>query len=68
MANCSRQRLTVEKLGNSSLVLRHEFSGGDQLRLRARQVLVCTSLDTHRPRPLPDDVRLALAPYLETDP
>ena len=62
------QRLVVERLGRSSLVLRHEFSGGDELRLGARQVPVCTSLDTHRPQPLPDDVRLALAPYLETDP
>ena len=62
------QRLAVEKLGRSSLELHHEFSGGDELRLRARQVLVCTSLDTHRPQPLPGDLRRALAPYLETDP
>ena len=62
------QRLVVERLGRSSLVLRHEFSGGDELRLRARQVLVCTSLDTHRPQPMPDDVRQAMAPYLETPP
>jgi 4-hydroxybenzoyl-CoA thioesterase len=59
-----RQRLSVAKLGRSSMTLAVEFLGGDQLRLRARQVLVCTSLDTHRPIPLPDDVRAALTPYL----
>ncbi len=55
--------LHVEKLGRSSLVLQHTVSGGAELRLRCRQVLVCTSLHTHRSQPLPDDVRAALAPY-----
>ncbi|MFY9509382.1 MAG: thioesterase family protein [Rubrivivax sp.] len=55
-------RLAVEKLGRSSLVLSHEFLGaGDQLRLRARQVIVCTSLDTHKAEALPQDVRTAIA-------
>jgi 4-hydroxybenzoyl-CoA thioesterase len=58
------QRLTVVRAGRSSLELQLEFLGGDELRLRARQVLVCTSLLTHRPQPLPDDVRAALQPYL----
>jgi 4-hydroxybenzoyl-CoA thioesterase len=58
------QRLQVERAGRSSLVLAISFSGGDELRLRARQVLVCTSLDTHRAQPLPEDVRAALAPYV----
>ena len=57
------QRVAVEKLGRSSLTLQHEFLGDGALRLRARQVLVCTSLDTHKPQALPDDVRAALAPY-----
>ena len=35
-----------------------------ELRLAARQVLVCTSLETHASQPLPDDVREALEPYL----
>lgn len=52
--------LAVEKLGRSSLILRHRVHGGDELRLRAQQVLVCTSLDTHRPQPLPDDIRNAI--------
>jgi acyl-CoA thioesterase FadM len=33
--------------------------------MRCRQVVVCTSLDDHRPRPLPDDIRAALPPYTE---
>jgi len=56
-------RLSVEKLGRSSLTLQHECHGDGELRLRCRQVLVCTSLHTHRAQPLPDDVRAALAPY-----
>jgi 4-hydroxybenzoyl-CoA thioesterase len=61
-------QLEVEHLGRSSLTLRHQFFGAGELRLRARQVLVCTSLQTHKPQPLPDDVRAALTPYLETCP
>ncbi len=64
-----RQRVAVEKLGRSSLVLDLSYwgtdaRGADEQRLRARQVLVCTSLDTHRPQPLPEDVRVALQPYV----
>jgi 4-hydroxybenzoyl-CoA thioesterase len=54
----------IEKLGRSSLALRTEFHGGDELRLRLRHVLVCTSLENHKAQPLPDDVRSALMPYL----
>ena len=60
-----RQELTVAKLGGSSVQLRIEFFGADELRLRARQVLVCTDLNTHRPQPLPDDIRAAMLPYVE---
>jgi len=57
--------LAIARLGRSSLTLDAEFSGGGELRLRARQVLVCTSLDTHKAQALPDDVRAALSSYLE---
>ena len=57
------QRVGVARLGRSSLQVQHEFLGGHALRLRARQVLVCTSLLTHKPQPLPDDLRAALARY-----
>lgn len=59
-------QLAVEKLGRSSLVLQHEFFGGDELRLRARQVIVCTSLATHKPVALPDDIRAAIERTMET--
>jgi 4-hydroxybenzoyl-CoA thioesterase len=57
------QRLDVEHVGRSSLVLGVRFSSGSELRLRARQVLVCTSLETHRPQAMPADVRAAMIPF-----
>jgi 4-hydroxybenzoyl-CoA thioesterase len=54
----------LEKLGRSSLIVLTEVYAGTELRMRARQVLVCTSLDTHKAQALPDDVRSALAPYV----
>ncbi len=59
------QHLAIRKLGRSSIDLHVEFRCGDELRMRARQVLVCTSLETHRPQPIPDDLRRAMAPYVE---
>jgi 4-hydroxybenzoyl-CoA thioesterase len=67
MGDVLTQTLVVQRLGRSSMHVQAEFRGGAELRLRARQVLVCTSLDDHRPRPLPDDVRAALPPYLEME-
>ena len=54
-------QLQVNKLGHSSLTLMHQCCGEGELRLRARQVLVCTSLLTHKPQALPEDVRAAIA-------
>ena len=59
-----RQRLAVSKLGRSSAEVAVEFSGGDELRARFRQVLVCTSLLTHKALALPDDVRQGMQRYL----
>jgi len=59
------QALQIERLGRSSLSLQVEYLVGDELRLRARQVLVCTSLQTHRPIAMPDDLRLAMQPHLK---
>ena len=59
-----RWQLAVHQLGRSSLTLDIQVRGrpeAGELRLKARQVLVCTSLLTHRPQALPDDVRTALA-------
>jgi 4-hydroxybenzoyl-CoA thioesterase len=58
--------IAVEQIGRSSLTLRHEVRGGTTLRLRARQVIVCTSLATHRAMPLPEDLRAAIAPFVES--
>jgi 4-hydroxybenzoyl-CoA thioesterase len=59
-----RQRLAVARLGRSSLELAVEFEGGGELRARFRQVLVCTSLATHKAQPLPDDLRAGMQRYL----
>lgn len=53
--------LAVERVGGSSLTLAIEARRGDELRVGARQVLVFTSLDTHRAVGIPPDVRAALA-------
>lgn len=58
------QRLQVRHLGRSSLDLLAEFSHAGELRLRARQVLVCTSLETHRPLRWPQDLRDVIDPYV----
>lgn len=62
-----RLTLAIEllHLGRSSLQTAARFSGEDGvLRMRTRSVLVCTSLDTHRPVALPEDLRSALFPFL----
>jgi 4-hydroxybenzoyl-CoA thioesterase len=63
-----RQRVSVSKLGRTSFELAVEFLGGDELRARFRQVLVCTSLATHKPHPLPDDLRSGMQRYLSNAP
>jgi 4-hydroxybenzoyl-CoA thioesterase len=57
--------LSVERLGEKSLTLRFTVRGDDALRVEARQVLVCTNLDTHRSMPFPDDLRTAIARFQE---
>ncbi len=47
-------------MGGKSLTLVIEACHGDELRVGARQVLVFTSLDTHRAIDIPADVRAAL--------
>ncbi|MCT9810159.1 acyl-CoA thioesterase [Acidovorax sp. Be4] len=53
--------LAVERVGRSSLTLALHCRAGTQERMRSRQVLVTTDLDTHQARALPDDMRAALA-------
>lgn len=54
------QRIHIERLGGSSLTLRIAFIGDDGTRVEFTQVLVCTSLATHKPQAFPDDLRAAL--------
>ena len=55
--------LTVEKIGTSSITVDIRASRDDEDRLRATLVLVATSLETHRPIPIPDDLRQAVETY-----
>ena len=59
------QRLAVKRLGRTSLTLDVRYLGVDgSERARFEQVLVCTSLATHRPEPLPADLRAALESFM----
>lgn len=58
-------RLGVEKLGNASLILHHVAEGQGRARFRARQVIVATSLDNHNSIAWPDDIRRAIARFME---
>lgn len=62
-----RFHLQVERLGNASLTLRHVVIGNDCARMRARQVLVATDLNTHQSIPWPEDVRLAITRFKEKE-
>jgi 4-hydroxybenzoyl-CoA thioesterase len=59
-------RLHVERLGAKSLTLRFAVIGSDGVRVEARQVIVCTSLETHRSMPFPDDLRAAITRFQES--
>ncbi|MFB7629673.1 acyl-CoA thioesterase [Streptomyces sp. NPDC056149] len=63
-----RFTLSVERTGKSSCHLLLVGTGPDPTDVRARikAVLVCTSLDSHRAVPLPDDVRTALQDWPAT--
>lgn len=52
--------LSVEKLGGKSLTLQLGCRHGDEQRMSVRQVLVFTSLDTHRAVDVPPDLRAAI--------
>lgn len=60
--------LNVVKVGKSSLTLALSCTGSDNVvRVRATQVVVATSLDTHRSIPIPEALRTALAVNSESD-
>jgi len=58
--------LEVEQLGNKSLTLQLMVIGPNGVRVEARQVIVCTSLDTHRSTAFPSDLRHAMETFMAT--
>ncbi|MBB4843842.1 4-hydroxybenzoyl-CoA thioesterase [Paucibacter oligotrophus] len=60
MGDVLRQRVAISRLGRTSLALNISFEGEDGQRVAFEQVLVCTSLETHKPQAFPDDLRAAL--------
>lgn len=58
--------LEVERLGQRSLTLRLECNGrgGDDLRMRIKQVIVTTSLDSHTSIDIPSDLRAAVERFI----
>jgi 4-hydroxybenzoyl-CoA thioesterase len=56
--------LTVEKVGRSSLTVRHVITRGGTRLWDATQVLVATTLDTHKAIAWPDDIRAMLTKHL----
>lgn len=59
--------LRVRRVGNTSLDLDHEVGDGGAVLWTARQVLVATSLDTHKAISWPDDLRRALTQAQEAN-
>ena len=58
--------LSLSKVGNSSIGMSYTITGDDgQVRLRARGVVVYSTVPQGRPTRLPDDLRRALTPYLQ---
>ena len=54
--------LSVERLGGRSITLKLRCAGGEgETRMELRQVLVTTSLATHRAIDIPPDLRAAIA-------
>jgi 4-hydroxybenzoyl-CoA thioesterase len=58
--------LTLDHIGRSSLRLTLGCRCGDEPRVQVQQVLVATSLETHRAIALPDDLRRALVAFQST--
>ena len=58
--------VSVEHIGGASLTLQFGCRAGPEWRVRSRQVLVTTDLATHRARPIPTDLREALAAFAPT--
>ena len=60
--------LAIERMGARSITLELRCEGAGQLRMTMRQVLVITSLETHRSIDMPADVREALLHFSPPSP
>lgn len=61
-------RLTVKKIGRTSLTLAVSVHEGDEVRVTAHQVLVLISLEDGRVLPIPDDLRARFSRFMEKVP
>ena len=57
-------RLTVTKVGRSSMAIEHTVHCGDEPRWSGHQVLAASWLDKHTSMTWPDDVRTKLVSFL----
>lgn len=57
--------LALSKIGNASLGMDYEIHGAGQLKLRAQAVVVYSTVPDGKTLRIPDDLRAALAPYLQ---
>jgi len=55
--------LSLEHIGRSSIRLNLGCRHADEQRVSVQQVLVSTDLQTHRPIPIPDDLRRAMTTF-----
>ena len=59
--------LALSKIGNSSLAMNYEVTGGGQVKLRASGVVVYSKVPDGKPQRLPDALRAALLPHLQNN-
>jgi 4-hydroxybenzoyl-CoA thioesterase len=64
--------LSLSKIGGSSIAMEYEIFGANkqknidrELNLKATGTIVYIDIEHNRPQKIPDDLRAALAPYLE---
>lgn len=67
-------RLSLSRIGNASLGMRYEVNSysrtpdkGQSLKLLAKTVVVCSEVPHGKVLPIPDGLRQALQPYLDTE-
>lgn len=67
-------RLSLSRIGNASLGMRYEVhsasripDAGKSLKLLAKTVVVCSEVPHGKVLPIPDGLRQALLPYLDTE-